>query len=442
MEKNKKYIGNWKFNKEKSNTPGIEGCLYNENGKWILELNKFYILNYISNYAHDYIPDNSLNYIPQNIEDKIPDKINFIKGKLKNGEYITLLDIDIKSINIISKKVCYDSFIIIKGKYYDSIEDIKFKNIYVEGKQIQKWIPNKSIKVIKNENNEISLEFKELREKNFIEFEFFKALTYHEIINEVTEISNLFSVLTYNKISMGRMIKDNNGNEILTNNINELENNKEIIAYTDIKEDLNTIIKNWNNKKEKLLDIVNIFIELLSETIAIPIEVLFLLVLQGLESVSRRFRNLEEKENLEEKINELCNELPEKEKREFFKKILKSIDEQKLRDIFRINEISFRKRLKELLKESKIELEGINSNKKNKLVDDIINTRNYHTHLYEIDENKIIGDTDFYFYVMGYLKIVLYELILKELGINNEKIIKKIEKKCSYVIKTVIEMYK
>ncbi len=430
METDKKYKGIWKIGE---NTEEIKGDFFKENGKWILS------------FKFDYL---DLNFILKELEGK---NIEIINGELDNGEKITILNPEIENNYCFEGNKtlhsCYcESNIIIKGHCFDSVKKIVFKNIYVESKQIQKWLPDKTIKITKNENNKIYLEIKELEKENYVEFEFYKNFTYKEIISEIEDISKIFSLFIGERVYMGHRIKNKLEDiEILKYftgyKYDFKEENKITVPYKYIKEDLNTIIKNWNNKKEKLLDIVNIFIELVSKPIVIPIEILFLLVLQGLESVSRRFRNLEEKENLEEKISELCNELPEKEKREFLKKILKSIDEEKLRDLFKVNEITFRKRLKELLKESKINLKGLNSKKKKKLRDDIIETRNYHTHLYDPKTNKILSDSYSYFYVMKYLEVVLYEFILKELGIDNEEVVKILTEKYSYAISRVVGIY-
>ena len=426
MEINKKYKGIWKIGEDSKE---IDGELYNKNGKWILSFN--------CNYFYE----------------KFMFEQEIISGKLDNGEKITILSPEIYNSKFCIDNMnsysycCYECNTIIKGYCFDSLKDIIFKNIYVECEDIQKWLPNKTVKIVKDENNIILLEIKNLEKENYIEFEFYKSFTYNEIINEMENISKLFSLFVGERVYIGHKIKNETEDlEILTYfreyKYNCIKKENKIIApYKCIKKDLNTIIKNWNNKKEKLIDIVNIFMELISKPIVIPIEILFLLTLQGLESISRRFRDIEKTEDLENKINELCLEVKDDDKRKTLRTILELIDETKLRDLFKVNETTFRKRLKELLKESRIELGGLNSDRRKKLRDNIVETRNHHTHLYDLEENKILSNSDSYFYTMKYLEAVLYELILKELGIDSEEVIKNLNKKYSYFIKRVIDIY-
>lgn len=357
---------------------------------------------------------------------KKTEKTTLITGKIED-ENIIILNAELFGM------VEYKGETIIKGKTFEKEEDIKFKRIYVEFKNLHNWSGFENIIIKRNSENIFSIEKNNCQEKDnkSIVFDFNEKMSLSSVIQEIEEIISLFQIIYGNPIYISKIIELDTDSEIILNGYEEYEESKtekELIKYDDIKDSISNILNVYNQNKSKFLDILKILIELNNKKESIAIEIQFLLVVQGLESFSRRFRIFEENESLEDAIDQLCNNIKDENTSKLIKEELLKIDDIILRDRILVNEVTLSKRLRKLLKESSI-ASDLNSDKIGSLVHKIAKNRNYHTHLYELNDERDIFDIDSFLYITRFLNIVLLELILDELGIEKRLFFRKINNK-------------
>lgn len=150
-----------------------------------------------------------------------------------------------------------------------------------------------------------------------------------------------------------------------------------LFNYTEISRKFKTIMKAWFKYTEKYQSIIDLYFGTFYQPEMYQIH-RFLSLIYSLEGYHRlRFGNRTELPVT--KYNKMLSAIFSKISNPNYKKWLK--DELKYS-----NEISLRKRIKEII--NRIDAISINSQSKQKLVDKIVNTRNYYSHFDETLKNK------------------------------------------------------
>lgn len=414
------------------------------NGK-IIEKNKQYILKI----------DNK-----ENFHDKYQNKkiiIGFING--------TEVTIHITSL-ISSYKVLYFSIDYILKNYHNET-NLNFKEITIKFHNLEEWIAIKTFKtefennvhMITTHDEDITFNHQKFKitfnlkskitesadsfciKPNYsIKIKYGGETNIEQILKDITLIKKFLIFLMYNNTEIKSITCNiDNANyqlneieihsKLFNTDVDELNRHDILIHIEEIK-NKPYIFEKWfeiNKKYKPLFDIY--FMNFLTTPY---LEYQFLSNTQALEAYLRKneqyednYMNITEYENIKKEFSKFIEKLDiSKDHKESFKSRIRYG-----------NEISLRKRLKELIKELneyKIMNKLINGNK-NKLIVDIVDARNYFTHYdkssnYKKNNEKLLK--------LNYkLKILIELCILKELGFENEFIDTKLEIKYNNILK-------
>ncbi|WP_265463615.1 HEPN domain-containing protein [Bacillus velezensis] len=193
-----------------------------------------------------------------------------------------------------------------------------------------------------------------------------------------------------------------------------------LFEYEDIKSKFGDILNRWFEKEEDLKTIVSLH---LNKFESYYIESKFLTSIQALEIFHRRFYegNILDQQiynQASDKIKVFISEQLEGEVRDFF-----------LAKFKHGNEYNLGKRLKELIndlsQDSKLYIIG-NSERRTSFLQKLIETRNYLTHYDDSGKTTILKHPYVLFLAVIRMNIILVYVLLKELGINEELILRKI----------------
>lgn len=372
-----------------------------------------------------------------------------VHGILSSGEKISLFD-----VSVINNKWSFPGFPIFEcrvnficvGALYNSIEEIQIINAKISYKYLNYWINEKPLTVIGNQNtNEITINYKmpelktfeldnmdlkftynvktsgniysncELKQTEFIEFDFKEAASVDELLEEINSFSD-FLTLCYGEVALKEQVSFNDSNSnkiefIYDNTQNEktkkLSENDMFIKYSFIAEDFQNCYMTWKQKRELLKPIIIYFIEAHERVFHIPMS--FLKIVQALEAFSRRNRS--NKSMSEEEFEDLQERLTAG--------ITVEEDKKLVLDMLS-NEPRLRNRLTQLFSEVN-DIFEISSRKRKSIINKIVNTRNYFTHFDNSLEDKKMEPNEM-FDVSLYMKLVLRVILLKELNVSEELI--------------------
>ncbi len=219
------------------------------------------------------------------------------------------------------------------------------------------------------------------------------------------------------------------GDPLKTKRINPSDPFSMLLRRSEIKADLGGIINKWVSNTEKYNNSCASYIS----DLYLPsyIETTFLNVAKGLEAFHRFFA---------EKEQDKKDQVLESERNRIIDFIKNNVSKDNL-DYFisRVNyqdDITFGRRVKELIKQLPEELRNrlfgpLNSKERNKLVTQIVQTRNYWTHRDRVDEypEAIISPMEL-MDTIHKLRVVLQYYILISLGIDDKLIERRLIEKC------------
>ncbi|MDP0481933.1 hypothetical protein P4V37_05320 [Bacillus subtilis] len=192
-----------------------------------------------------------------------------------------------------------------------------------------------------------------------------------------------------------------------------------LFEYEDIKSEFGNILNRWFEKEEDLKTIVSLHLNKFETNY---IESKFLTSIQALEIFHRRFYEGEILDQqiynqASDKIKEFISEQLEGEVRDFF-----------LAKFKHGNEYNLGKRLRELInklsQESKLYIIG-NSDRRASFLQKLIETRNYLTHYDDSGKTTILKHPYVLFFAVIRMNIILVFVLLKELGISEELVLRK-----------------
>lgn len=185
-----------------------------------------------------------------------------------------------------------------------------------------------------------------------------------------------------------------------------------------IEDDL--VLCNWLEKKDDLNPIMNLYFASVMNP-NLPLDVLFLNLVQALEIYHTRFRS-QDKDRYKKRIERLLNACP-KSQRQFHEKYLmpKSSKDEGITLLNRLSDL--------FICDFDIEFEKLD----NKVfpysfVDDIVNTRNYLTHYNKKKQASALSYSDI-LYSLLCLQTVLEYYILRELGFPQKVLSKALKKR-------------
>ncbi|MBZ4192159.1 HEPN domain-containing protein [Niabella beijingensis] len=207
---------------------------------------------------------------------------------------------------------------------------------------------------------------------------------------------------------------------------NKTRNKRFLFTYKDIQKDFSAIFKKWID----ILSITEPAVLILTESFNSQNKVgenLFLNIIQAIETFHRTTRNneVEPKHIHKHKINGILSGCPE-EYRQWLKDKLNFSNEPTLQE-----------RLVELFDELSNEITDHLYPDKAELIKNAKNTRNYLTHYDRSLKKKALSGIKLY-YLTERLQIFLLILVLKELGIEQDKINKMITKESHGLFNHVI----
>ncbi|XYR59809.1 HEPN domain-containing protein [Bacillus amyloliquefaciens] len=192
-----------------------------------------------------------------------------------------------------------------------------------------------------------------------------------------------------------------------------------MFEYEDIKSEFENILNRWFEKEEDLKAIISLH---LNKFESYYIESKFLTSIQALEIFHRRFYggNILDQQiynQASDKIKEFISEELEGEVRDFF-----------LAKFKHGNEYNLGKRLRELInklsQDSKLYIIG-KSERRTSFLQKLIETRNYLTHYDDSGKTTILKHPYVKYFAVIRMNIILVFVLLKELGIDEELILKK-----------------
>ncbi|MBE6487085.1 MAG: hypothetical protein E7Z85_09625 [Methanosphaera stadtmanae] len=344
-------------------------------------------------------------------------------------------------------------------KNYDYNSSLKFKEVTLRFHYLENWIRNKkNFKMNIKENYEEFLEYKSVKFKlkkfeiifsiansinstnisfcvkpyYLIQFFYESKTSIEEILNDIRMTKMFLTFLMNNEtgIKLMNCRVDDEFNpfkkievfsKLFDKPLNEINTFNILIEFDEIA-DKQSIFKNWfkiNDKYKPLIDIY--FMNFTNESNP---EYELLSYTQALESYLRKdekyidkYMEIEEYEKIKNQITEIIDNL----------KITEDHKNSLKNKIKFGNEISLRKRLKELindLNDYEIITKLIDGNK-NKFISAVVDTRNYYTHYDESSNFK--KDTGKLNILNFKLKILIELIILRELNFNKRFIDEKLK---------------
>ncbi|ARC58768.1 MULTISPECIES: ApeA N-terminal domain 1-containing protein [Bacillus] len=188
--------------------------------------------------------------------------------------------------------------------------------------------------------------------------------------------------------------------------------------YNEIQGQFENILNKWFEKKESLNTIISLYLSSFKDEY---IESKFIKAVQALEIFHRRFRE-------DTQINEQVYTENVDKIREFIEVNIENVEAKKLfLDKFKHgNEYNLGKRLRSLLKELLEETNRYiigNSRNKTRFIQQVVETRNYLTHYDQSQKMQILHDPHEKYYASFRLTLILAIIILKELGIDEKRIL-------------------
>lgn len=199
-----------------------------------------------------------------------------------------------------------------------------------------------------------------------------------------------------------------------------------MIPYSEISESFPNIVNLWFDKEGNLKTVYELYISDFYKDI-IYIDTSFLNVVQTLETYHRRTHNgkIYDEDVFEKYRNEVIEFVIENLPQELHSKFTSKYG----------NEYSLNQRLKEIV--SELSLETINTlfmskTKSKKFIQQIVDTRNYLTHFDEDGKKNLLTSIDEKYYAIIRLRALNTILLFKELGIDEDMILKKVRESKQY----------
>lgn len=391
-----------------------------------------------------------------------------INGFSKCGKEITLLNcintnFSFNAPGIPSKTYICDYVIV--GNEYENLDTILIKEMECEFSGLDKWINIRPFeRRINNTEKEYQINYKlpeakhynaeklnisisfgskmnvgnlnsiEIKQRVYVKFNFNEKIKLKEGLKNIDDFADFLTLCLGEEVKITSIVlKENKKMDLYYNGIEEgyeskIRQDKILIPFKLIEENLNEILIKWYQIKDDLRPIINYVIEAYEKVFHIPMT--FLKIVQALETFSRRMRS-----NIKENEREYENKK---------KYILDSIDKEEykkwLEDVLRYaNEPKLNKRINEILLEMKFFL-NLNSKKRSSLSQKITDTRNYYTHFDKFKEDKKM-DANKIYYSTVILQLILRVLIMLELGISKDIIEKQVIECEQYKINKFYEVF-
>ncbi|WP_088033254.1 HEPN domain-containing protein [Evansella clarkii] len=445
-------------------------------GNWFVGRSEFR-LNGILNLNYDTNEGELELYSDEAIS--LPYNTDVVYGKTYQGKGFTLYKCSIQATK--STSITHDyvpkfiykvncSYILEGEILFTSEEEINVREVYFSVTNLNKWafqsavnmelddsseyiITTKSIDDITHQNNEFEFSIKYITMPDYnynftsslkietstqLFIEFFKPTSLtraNSIINQVRDFISLCSdSRTYIKyVTITPFDTESKGFtpriQVLgrgidfedKENVETLKNYTPYISLEQIKDDFNVCMANWFNKNEKLKPVIDLYLSLGYHRTSY--ERHFLNMVQALEAYHRLTRK--------------NHVLPKAEYSKKIERIIENVDEEyqqwvKEKLAFS-NEPSLHERLEELLtptsKNGLVQHEGkyyhlfrLRNKKKDEIIRDIKNTRNYNTHFSERLLRKTVKGEELYQLIL-LLKNMVEFYLLTELEIDEETIL-------------------
>lgn len=375
-----------------------------------------------------------------------------IDGFTATGKEITLYGnmIPAMTLNMPGmQQLVYSPTYIFIGKQYEVV-DFKLKKISALFDGLAKWIEQQSFYFTRNDSlSEATIRYRkpiyekvrcknktiyfetdcqfnvdnfssgEGKQRTWLVIEFDEAIEWSEAYSELFDYSEFLTLCFGTKCSPKNIkASDEEGTSIQIFENTVVDNDFKLkssflIPYTDIKGDYASVLSNWYAKQEEISPVISYFVDAHSKERVVKVIPGFLRMVQALESFSRRLRQ--------------GTLVPEAEHKARVERIVSRIDDVEdnkwLADVLStpvINEPSCQQRIKRLFDEIPDSL-FLSRKKLKSLSFKIVSTRNYYTHFNESLKDKIL-DTQGMFYSITFMKYVLRILLVKELGINMDKV--------------------
>lgn len=258
----------------------------------------------------------------------------------------------------------------------------------------------------------------EISQKSVIEIAFNKSLELAEVTEFVYRLNNLFCFLIGNTVSLKKL---NGYNKNITEEVLDATRDVEadiyyrsiptsekkasyhsyemLLPFAIIKDSMGDLFEKWFAKYELLEPVFNLYFAVVTNA-KVHIEIRFLYLVQGLESLHRR--TSDKSVMPAEEFEQICKSLissAEKEKVAWLKGKLRYA-----------NELSLRDRLSDLCKAAGDIFESASD----KLINKVVDTRNYLTHFDARLRGQAAGGIELYWLSVK-LEILLQMLIFREL---------------------------
>lgn len=401
-------------------------------------------------------------------------KYEVIFGISTNGKYITLYNcMEIRcSLNLPGLLVSqYYVDTIIMGGHFLKPADIQFKKVSVMYQYLNEWVNISAfemqrfkeppgVKIICtlprpistriNDKLIVSFDFEAsastrsvvqkevyMEQRTVVNFESSEGLRYQEFFETLKSIQNVLSFAVKRYVYPLRIVGSTKTNNTVDSNSTENSNvelfykirniqrvdkpilpNEMLFTFKDVSGRLEEFLGNWFKKRELLDEAFSTYFDTLYNPHMYQKQK-FLALTQTIESYHQRvcdgkYVSDEEYEKVYDKLVEnIPNEIKGSEDGRNLA--------ERLKEYLRYgNELSLRRRLKDILNTHKAVFTGLIEDEA-EFINDVINTRNYFTHYNEKLREEAASGADL-FYLTEKLKILVETCLLSELGFRNEEI--------------------
>lgn len=436
----------------------------------------WWVPNNYENYIHGILKFNSEDgaylELMGNILDYEELQTDIILGKTANGKNITLYKCFYIKKTLISSEINTSivfANIVFEGVHFNRVEDIRFTELSCHYSNLDEWAWMKGINIISSSQDKIEISYdyptpikvevskdytvalyaitqtpsysivqKEasIKQKIYIKLINKELNSFEEHSEKLNHIKNLVSLGVGGPISIIDFIGKTEENKeefkgdtiytkvkiyfatkYSTNAYKEILPPRMLFTFRDIKDDFDSVIKKWFNKKQNLGPVFDLYFGTIYNS-DMYLEQKFLSLIQALESYHRRTKP--------------NNEISPEKHEERIKIVIDSVDDNYRKWIKTklkySNEPSLRNRLKELVEGCDTLLNLPSGKKKKSFISKVYDTRNYLTHYDTSLESKAAKKMEL-FDICTRLKIIIEFNLLLEVGLNCGKTHKLLEEK-------------
>ncbi len=398
-----------------------------------------------------------------------------IFGISTNGKYMTLYNCaetrcSLSIPGFLKSEYYVDTVIV--GEHFLKPADLEFKNVSVMYRYLDEWLnisgfeiqrlsEPPGVKIIYTLPRRISTRINDkliisfvfeangptisvvqneiyMEQRTVMNFEFSEGLSYQEFFEKLKSIQNILSFAVRRYVYPLRIVSSTktsntvdftgteNSNVEVFYKIGNIQRddkpilpNEMLFTFKDVSERLEEFLGNWFKKRELLDEAFAPYFGTLYNPHMYQNQE-FLALTQTIEAYHQRVYDGKyvSDEEYEKVYDTLVKNIPNEIKGSEDGRNLA----EKLKEYLKYgNELSLRRRLKDILNTHRAALTGLIKDEA-MFINNVINTRNYFTHYNEkVRENAVLG-VDLLFYLTQKLKILVETCLLSELGFSNEEI--------------------